>query len=311
MAIGIGVLQIVLDKGQQSDWFGAVWIRWSALLVAASLITFVVWEFYQKEPIVNVRLFKDRNFATATTLMAMTGAVMYGSTVILPIFMQILLGYPAYNSGLAMAPRGIGSFLSMLVIGRIINKFDGRFYIFGGFLVIAISSLLLSRLNLDISTASIAWPLVLNGAAMGFVFVPMTTYSVATLKQEEIYQSASLYGLMRNTGASIGISIIVALQSRWAQVHQVTLASHLSSDNLQLRAQMAGMADGLAHQGMTLSQTAAGAARLVYQSLTRQAMLLSFMDCFTLMAVVCLSCLPLVFLFKKGAHHHAGPPMME
>ncbi len=300
MAIGIGVLQIILDKGQQSDWFGAVWIRWSSLVVVVSLLAFILWELHEKEPIVNLRLFKDRNFATATWLMAATGAVMYGSTVILPIFMQVLLGYPAFNAGLSMTPRGIGSFISMLIIGRIISKLDGRIYMFGGFLVIAISSWMLSRLNLDISTVSITLPLLLNGFAMGFVFVPMTTYSVSTLKQEEIYQSASIYGLMRNTGASIGISIIVALQSRWAQVHQVSLAARLTPDNLILRNQLQTMAGGLAHSGFSSSQTMPGAMRMIYQSLQRQATLLSFMDCFMLMAVVCVLCLPLVLLFKKS-----------
>jgi DHA2 family multidrug resistance protein len=310
MAIGIGVLQIILDKGQQVDWFGAVWLRWASLLVAACLIAFVVWEFYEKEPIVNVRLFHDRNFATATMLMAMTGAVMYGSTVILPIFMQILLGYPAFNAGLAMTPRGIGSFISMIIIGRIVNKLDGRIYMFFGFAAIAVSSWFLSRLNLGIASSSIMWPLVLNGFAMGFVFVPMTTYSVSTLKQEEIYQSASLYGLMRNTGASIGISIIVALQTRWTQVHQVVLASRLTPDNLMLREHMQGMAGGLATRGFGAAQAAPGAMKLVYQSLMQQATLLSFMDCFMVMAVVCVLCLPLVFLFKKGKHAPAHV-MME
>jgi DHA2 family multidrug resistance protein len=310
MAVGIGVLQIILDKGQQSDWFGAEWIRWSTLLVAVSLIAFVIWELRSKEPIVNLRLLKDRNFATATLLMAATGAVMYGSTVILPIFMQLLLGYPAFNAGLAMMPRGIGSFISMLIVGRVIGKLDGRFMIFGGFTTIALSSWMLSRLNLDISTASIMWPLVINGFAMGFVFVPMTTYSVSTLKQEQIYQSASLYGLMRNMGASIGISIIVALQSRWEQVHQVTLAGRLTAENGLLRDQLQSTAAGLAAHGFTGALPAQGAAHLMYQTLQRQATLLSFMDCFMLMAILCVLCLPLVLLFRKG-HKPAGPVMAE
>ena len=300
MALGIGWLQIILDKGQQADWFGAEWIRWSSLVVAALLIGWVLWELWERDPIVNLRLMKNRNFATASTLMAMLGAVLYGSTVLLPIFMQSLLHYTAYRSGLAMTPRGIGSFFSMLIVGRLVKKFDPRAMIFFGFCGIAVSSWMLSRLSMDITPSSISWPLVLNGFSMGFVFVPMTTLSVATLRQDEIYQSSSLYSLMRNTGASIGISVLVALESRLVHTHQAVLSTHVGVGSPALQQRLGALMHAMMARGMTEGAASSAALRTIYGIFMQQATLLSYMDCFRIMALVCLICAPLILLFQKG-----------
>jgi DHA2 family multidrug resistance protein len=298
MAVGIGVLQIVLDKGQEADWFGSTWICWASAVSVACLAVFVWWELRDKHPILNLRLLKNRNFATATVLIAILGAVLYGSTAILPIFMQSLMGYTALTSGLAMTPRGIGSFLSMLTVGRIVKKVDNRLLLMCGFVGLGCATYLLSLLNLDISPSNISWPLVMSGFCMGFIFVPLTTLAVATLRQDEIQQATGLYSLLRNLGASVGISVMIAMQSRVAQTHQAILASHLTPYDFAYRQNMGRIISAFhglapqAAQGMSIG--------VVYTQLIRQATLLSYMDAFRWMALICVSCAPLAWILRKG-----------
>jgi DHA2 family multidrug resistance protein len=294
MAIGIALLQLVLDKGQEADWFGSTWICWAAAGSVIALTAFVFWELRHRHPLVNLRLLMNRNFASATFLVAILGAVLYGTTAILPLFMQQLLHYPALRAGLAMTPRGVGSFLAMLIVGHVLKRVDGRFMMLGGFLGITATCWLLSSLNLDITSANIAWPLVLNGFAVAFIFVPLTTFSVATLNHHEISQATGIYALLRNLGAGVGISLMVAFQSRSAQTHQAVLVSHLTPYDPVYTSYIARLGEALHGAPRGLAQAVA------YNSMLRQAVLLSYMDCFRLLAVVCLFCGPLVFLFKKG-----------
>lgn len=239
----------------------------------------------------NLRLLTNGNFAMATFLIAVLGAILYGSTALLPIFMQSLLRYPALNSGLAMTPRGIGSFLSMMVVGRVVKRVDNRLLMAGGFLGLGASTWLLTRLNLDIVPANISWPLVLSGFCMGFIFVPLTTLSVATLRQDQIYQATGLYSLLRNVGASIGISIMVALQLRAAQQHQVTLVGHVTPYDLAYQTQAANMAAVLRGRSPLPA---------FYRMVVGQATLLSFLDTFRWMALGSLACVPFAWFFRRG-----------
>jgi DHA2 family multidrug resistance protein len=308
MAVGIGLLQIVLDKGQEADWFGAPWICWSTAVSLLCLTAFVFWDLRDKNPILNLRLLKNRNFATATFLIAILGAVLYGSTAILPIFMQALLGYTAFDSGLAMTPRGIGSFLSMITVGRLVKNVDNRLLMACGFLGLGASTWLLSLLNLDISPANISWPLVLSGFCMGFIFVPLTTLSVATLRQDEIQQATGLYSLLRNLGASVGISVMIAMQARVAQTHQAILAAHLTPYDFAYRQNFGRIMAGF--RGLAPEAARGMALGVVYSQLVRQATLLSYMDAFRWMALICVSCAPLAWLLRKG-RKPAGHVMLE
>ncbi len=298
MAIGVGLLQIILDKGQECDWFSARWIRYSSVIVAVSLVLFVWHELREKHPIVNLRVLKDRNFAVATFLVAILGAILYGSTATIPIMLQGLMGYTAFISGLVMTPRGIGSLLSMIVVGRIVKKVDARLLIIVGFGVIAWTSLILSRLNLEIAPSNIQIALILNGFANGFIFVPLTVVGYATLKQESIFQATGIYNLMRNIGASIGISALIAMQDRSAQAHQVYLSAHLYSWNPNYRNFIQKVVHSM---GGSHGAAFAAARGTVYQLLIQQATLLSFMDVFRWMAEAAVLCILAVFLFKKAA----------
>jgi MFS transporter, DHA2 family, multidrug resistance protein len=297
MAVGVGLLQIIMDKGQEADWFSAPWIRWASLCSVSALAAFVLWELRQRSPVVNLRLLKNRNFALGTSLIGVLGSVLYGTTALLPMFMQSLLGYPAYQCGLAMTPRGLGSFASMFIVGRLMKKVDHRVLLFCGFSGIAVSCWMMGGLNLDIAPRDISWPLVLNGFSLGFIFVPLTTLTVATLRQEQIYQATSIYALLRNIGGGVGIASLVTLSLRRAQTHQVTLVSHLTQMNTFFQDRLAAVASHLGALGVSSPQAA---YQLIYGSVLRQAMLMSYVDIFRLLVLICAFCAPLAFFFRRG-----------
>jgi DHA2 family multidrug resistance protein len=226
MALGLACLELTLDLGQQKDWFASSFIVFTAISSTVLIISFVIWELYTPEPIVNLRVFLNRNFAVGCALIATVGVVLYGSTALLPLFLQTLLGYPAVESGMAVSPRGIGAIVSMVIVGRLISRLDSRYLIAFGFCVLTISTYMFVGLNLYIAQSNIIYPMLISGFAMGFVFVPLTTMTMATLPQDQIGNASGIYNLMRNTGGSVGISILAFLLARGSQVHQAYLTAH-------------------------------------------------------------------------------------
>ena len=293
MALGLAMLELTLDTGQQNDWFESSLVTFYAVTSAAALIFFVFWELYTPEPIVNLRVFLNRNFAIGCALIACVGVVLYGSTALLPLFLQTLLGYPAVQSGLAVSPRGVGSVISMLIVGRLIGKVDGRYLIAFGFFVLAYSTYIFTGITLEIAQSNIMIPMIISGFAMGFVFVPLTTISMGTLPNEQISNASGIYNLMRNTGGSIGIAAITAFLSRGEQTHQSYLAGYLNEYSQPFQ----DLIQRLQATGATLQQSYSTA----YGMLVKQAAVLSYIDNFRLLAIVCLICAPAAFLFKKVA----------
>src|SRR5712664_681505 len=206
MAVALGSLQLMLDKGQEEDWFSSSLITWAAILSIMTFIGFVIWEMRSKDPIVNLRILGNRNFAVGTALMTVLGIVLYGTIALLPLFLQTLMGYPALQSGLAVSPRGIGSVLSMIIVGRLVGRVNGRYLLLFGFGVLAFSTYLFSDIDLQISSSSIVWPGMISGFAMGFVFVPLTTMAMGTLPNEQMGNASGVFNLMRNIGGSLGIA---------------------------------------------------------------------------------------------------------
>ncbi|HWF87566.1 MAG TPA: DHA2 family efflux MFS transporter permease subunit [Pyrinomonadaceae bacterium] len=299
MAVGLATLQLVLDKGQEEDWFASPFIVRSILIAVVALIAFVVWELRTKEPIVNLRVLANRNFAVGTTLIATVGIALYGTTALLPLFLQTLLGYPALQSGLAVSPRGIGAVVSMIIVGRLLGRIDGRYLIVFGFAILAVSTYFLADINLTITVRSIAWPQVWSGFALGFVFVPLTVLTTGTLRNEEIGNATGIYNLMRNVGGSFGIAAVTTLLARGAQAHQAAMVSHLTPYDPVFRERLSEMAANLAAQGGSMVTATEQAYGAMYQTLVRQATLLAYIDNFRLLALLCLICLPAGLLFKK------------
>jgi DHA2 family multidrug resistance protein len=301
MALGLGALELTLDLGQQRDWFESSLIVFTAFVSGLSLLGFVLWELYTPEPIVNLRVFLNRNFAVGCALIASVGVVLYGSTALLPLFLQTLLGYPAVESGFAVSPRGVGAIVSMMIVGRLIGRVDTRYLITFGFSVLTFSTYLFTRINLEIAQSSIIIPMLISGVAMGFVFVPLTTMTMATLPQQEIGNASGVYNLMRNTGGSIGIAIMTTLLARYQQVHQSVLTAYTNEYNPafqqtfnQLKATFSLQSDPV-----TAAQQAYQA---IYGMVARQAAVLAYIDDFWLLTGLCLLCIPAGFLFAKVRH---------
>jgi MFS transporter, DHA2 family, multidrug resistance protein len=297
MALALGTLQLVLDKGQEEDWFSSSLITFGAVFSALMFISFIIWELRSKEPIVNLRILANRNFAIGTALMTVLGIVLYGTIALLPLFLQTLLGYPALQSGLAVSPRGIGSIASMVIVGRLIGKINGRYLLLFGFSLLGFSTYLFSDINLQISMGSIVWPGVMSGFAMGFVFVPLTTMAMGTLANEQMGNASGVFNLMRNTGGSLGIAAVTTMLARGVQVHQAAMVSHLTPYDPAFQQRVQDLTGTLSSQtGSPASQQAYGA---IYGTLVRQASVMSYIDNFRLLAFLCVICIPMVFLFAR------------
>jgi len=306
MAIWLGSMQLVLDKGQEADWFGATWIRWVTALSVAAFLGFVFRELTHKDPIVQLRAMLNRNFSVGTAITTFYGFVLYGITALLPLFLQTLLGYTAFDSGLAVSPRGLGSLIAMLVVGMLVTRVDGRLLLATGLLIFAFSTLELSRLNLGISMWSVALPSFINGFGGGFVFVPLTTMTMGLLRKQEMGNAAGIYNLMRNIGGSVGIAVLTANLSRGAQVHQTYLGAHLTPSNPRAMAAAQGLAGRITAVGGADPVTAAHKAwGALYLNLQQQAAMLTYADNFRILALLSLACIPLVLLLVPAGRGQA------
>jgi MFS transporter, DHA2 family, multidrug resistance protein len=301
LAIWVGSLQIMLDKGQLEDWLASPFIRVLAVLFVVGLIAFIVWELTVKHPIVHLRIFKDRNFATGSGLMTVVGVILYGSIALVPLFLQQLLGYSAFESGLALSPRGIGSLCMMLIVGRIIGVIDSRLLVVLGFGLLGFATMQFANLSLMIAPRNIIWPNILSGLSMACIFVPLTTLTMGTLPQRELGNATGMFNLMRNLGGSVGIATVTTLLSRGAQIHQAILVGHLTPYDAAFREHMARGVAALAPQ---VGSIVAGRAMtgVSYLELLRQSVLSSYVDDFRFMAMLCFLCIPAMLLFRKPQH---------
>lgn len=298
LAIWLGTLQVVLDKGQQEDWFASEWICWFTVLSVVCFIAFVIRELVTAHPIVELRVLSDRNFAAGVALMTTLGAVLYGTTAALPIFLQTMMGYPALQSGLALSPRGVGAFVMTFIVGRLVGRVRYRYLISTGFILLAVSSFWLAHINLQISLWNVVLPSVLNGVAISFIFTPLTTAAMGYLRQEQMANATGIYNLMRNLGGSFGIALVSTLVLRRAQVHQALMVAHLTPFDPAYVRHLAGLAQALSAQsGIVAAQQQAHG--IIYNVLENQARLWAFVENFRLFGIFCIGCLPLVLLFKK------------
>jgi DHA2 family multidrug resistance protein len=299
MAIGLATLQIVLDKGQQDDWLAAVWIRWALTLSAAAMVAFVVRELMTDEPIVDLRILGDRNFAIGTLLITAMGIVLYATTAMLPLFLQTLLGYPALEAGLAISPRGLGALLSAIAAGRLIGIVDSRLIVSAGFGLLALSGVWLSRLTFDVAWSNIAFVTFLNGLANPLIFIALSTMSFATLGREQMGGATGIYNLMRNLGGSVGISMATTLLARRAQVHQNVLVAKMTPYDPVFQQRLDALRQVLTPK-VGASAAAQQALAILYKTLIAQATLLAFVDNFRLITVLAVCSIPLALLLKRA-----------
>jgi DHA2 family multidrug resistance protein len=303
MALWLGTLQLVLDKGQEADWFATPWVRWTAAVSTLALIAFIVRELKDREPIVHLQVFADRNFSVGTLVTCLYGFVMYASTAMLPLFLQTMMGYSALQSGMSVSPRGFGAMASMIAAGFLVRYIDGRLLMAFGFAILGYSTWLLGQINLSIGMGSVVIPNIASGFAMGFIFVPLTTMTLSRLPKREMGNATGIYNLMRNIGGSIGIASVTTMLVRGAQAHQNYLAANAGAGNSIAGGLVRGLQAKLFSQGADMVTAHQKAIGMLYRSVQQQSALMAYMDNFRLMAFLALLCIPMLLLFKKVKRH--------
>ncbi len=300
LAVGIGSLQFLLDKGQEEDWFASqLMVGPAAISRHRTLVVFVVHELRIQAPVVDLRAFKDRTFATGVFLMTVLGFVLYGSLVLLPILLQTLLGYPSLQAGIALAPRGLGSFIAMPIVGVLLANFDARKFLALGLLVASLTLFWFAQLNLQAGYWDFFWPQFVQGISLGFLFVPLTTITMDPIPRRTMGNATSIFNVLRNLGGSMGIAASTTFLARRQQLHINELGSHVNVYNPQARQAFEGLRDAFLSRGADLVTATDRARVALFGMVSRQAAMMSFTDVFRWLAVLFLAALPLLFLMRS------------
>jgi DHA2 family multidrug resistance protein len=299
LLIGMGGLQIVLDRGQEEDWFGSAFITRLAIVAALGLVAFVVWELRRPDPIVDLRLLADRNFAVGNLLMFILGFVLLATTTLLPLFAQTLLGYTATDAGLVMSPGGFVVMLAMPVVGVLGAKIDARLLIAVGFAGSALALYAMTRFDAEIDYATIAWARVFQALGLALLFIPINTTALAGMPRAKSNNASAIINMMRNVGGSFGISVVTTLIARREQYHRSVLVAHVSPLSHPYAAALHRLQQAyLGHAGSAVDALRQAEAKIL-ALVQKQAALLSFNDCFWAMAVVMAAMLPVVLLIRR------------
>ncbi len=298
LALGLGSLQILLDTGQRKDWLGSRDIRIEAFLCIVGLLFFVIRELTVEHPIVDLRALKDRSFAVGVLLMSAVGFCLYASLVLLPQYLETLLNYPSMQAGLALSPRGLGSFALTFVVGAIASRVDVRKLLIIGFLVAAVTMFMFSGLNLNAGYWDIFWPQVMQGGAMACMFIPLAAAAMSHVSREKMGNATSIFNLMRNIGGSIGIAMMTTMLARRQQMHQSRLVEHIHPGQPHVSALLHQFTQFFVLKGsdpVTASRQAYGA---MFGQVQQHAAMLSFVEAFKVMGIVFLVMIPMVALLK-------------
>lgn len=303
LSVGLGFLQVVLDKGQIDDWFGSSFIVWGMVAAGAGLIGAAVWEWRSRDPIVDLHLLTERNFMLSTATMFLLGVVLYGTTALLPIFLQTLLGYDAMTSGLVLSPGGVAVLILLPVVGMLMAHIEARWMVMLGALVISASLFHMAGFNLNVTFRMAMWARIYQSLGMAFLFVPINVMAFNFVKREKVNNASGILNLARNMGGSVGISSVATELSRRAQVHQNILSGHVNTFSAAYQRMVAGSAATLAVRGSDPVQASARAHAMVYGLLQRQASMMAFVDDFWMLGTIFLCLIPLMFVMKKVRPH--------
>jgi MFS transporter, DHA2 family, multidrug resistance protein len=304
LTVGLGSLQFVLDKGESEDWFSSGLIIGFSIVSIVALTLLAINEYYSDRPIVNLKLLKDRTFTSGATIMFFVFLNLFGSIVLLPIFLQMMMGYTSFYAGLVLGPGGIATMLAMPIVGKFIGRMNPKRFLFVGVTVCALSTWMMSHFTLETDFWTFVWPRVALGFGMGMTFIPLTTLTLSHIPREHMTEATSLYNLLRNLGGSVGIAFTTTMLSRRAQMHQTRLVEHLSPFDPSYQIYRDRIAETLSQKGIP----AGGADGLLYRELVRQATTLAFTDTFFMICLLILCMLPLVLLMKRAPAAAGGPP---
>lgn len=302
LTTSMGALQVVLDKGHQEDWFNSSFIITFSMIFIISLIALIWVELTHDNPIINLRLFKNVSFSAGNLIMFVVGFCLYSSIVMIPLFLQTLLGYSATDAGMVMAPGGVATLITMPIVGALLQKQDGRKIVFTGLMIGAFAMFMMQRLNLQASYGDYVWPRVILGIGLAMIFVPLTTVTLSTIARQEMGNATGMFNLLRNIGGSVGIAISATLLGRLGQFYQTGLVAHTTPYNPIWQTRYQELKQSLIVKGIAVSQADQTALSMMYGMVRRQAGALAYNRIFFIIGIAFLSIIPLLLLLKRPAH---------
>ena len=309
LSLGFGALQIMLDLGERKDWFASPWIRMWGLIAAVSLVWVAVHEWRHKDPIVDLRLLKERNFGFSVLLMLIFGFILFGSTVLLPLFTQTLLGYTAMLSGLVLSPGGLVIMVMMPLIGFLVTRIDPRWMIGFGIVMVSYSLYLMAQFNLQVDFWTVVVARCVQGFGLAFIFVPVNTVAYAFIAPQLRNQASSLISLARNIGASVGIAMLATMLARNTQSHRAVLVAHISPYEPVYQQRIEALTAAVQAQTGDPVGASLRAHAIVNQMVDSQARMLAFLDAFRALAICFLILLPLMLFMKRPPQVYGDVPV--
>jgi MFS transporter, DHA2 family, multidrug resistance protein len=294
MVLGFGLLQLYLDLGEKKDWFDSGLIIALFILAVCAIMAFVIRELLAPEPILDLTVFNDRNFAVGTICIALVGLGFNSSVLLVALFAQNVLSWDAWNAGLVLAPGGLGTMISLMISGRLVARADQRLMLIGGCLLNAVAATMMTSVTLGMDYWSLAWPRFLQGFAMGFIFPPLQTLTLATIRLERLGNATAAYNVVRNIGGSIGVALATTLLVRRSQAHQTTLVSHLNIWDADTTLKLKQWTDHFVSQGTDTYTANRRALVMLYRGAIEQAHIMAYADDFWLISVLFVVIVPLV-----------------
>ncbi|HYS16847.1 MAG TPA: DHA2 family efflux MFS transporter permease subunit [Candidatus Binatia bacterium] len=299
MVFGFGFLQLCLDLGEKKDWFDSGLIVGLLMLAICAIAAFVIRELLATEPILDLSVFNDRNFAVGTMCIALVALGFNSSVLLVALYAQKILAWDAWNAGLVLAPGGLGTMISLMISGRLVARTDQRFMLIGGCLLNAVSSTMMTSVTLGMDYWSLAWPRFLQGFAMGFIFPPLQTLTLATIRLERLGNATAAYNVVRNIGGSVGVALATTLLLRRSQAHQTTLVAHLNVWDADTTERLKKWTDHFVSQGADSYTASRRALAMLYRGTIEQAQVMAYADDFWLISVLFIVILPLIPLMHR------------
>ena len=313
LASFIGSLQFVLEHGQQDDWFNDSLIVTLSVVTVLGLVLFIWRELTYKHPIVNLSVLKDGNLRIGTVMCFILGFGLYGSTLIIPIYTQSILGWTATDAGLLLIPGSITTAIMMPFVGNMIQKGVPQGYMVGvGFLVFFFFTFMMqTRMTPDTGVEHMYWPLILRGIGLGLLFVPITTLSLSTLKGKQIGEGAAFTGMMRQLGGSFGIAIITTFITRFSQEHRVDLINNLDPAKYEVQQRITGMQQAFMSKGYSADVALKKSHQAIEYAVLKQSTVMAYIDIFMYLGIMFLCCIPIILFIKKGKNKISAADAMH
>ena len=310
MVVGFGCLQLVLDRGEHEDWFDSSLIVALSVVAVIAVLGFVVRELTAREPILDLRVFTDRNFATGSTLVMMVGLGLYSSMLLVALYTQKLMAYDAWNSGAVLGPGGVGNLISLIIAGRLVTRMDQRTLVAGGCLINAVSLFMMTHLTLTMDYWSLTVPRFVQGLGLGFIFVPLVTLTLATIARDKLGNATSAFNVLRNLGGSVGVALATTFLVRRSQQHQSTLGANVNLWDPETAARLKQWTLHFAARGSDSFTAEKQATAMLYNDIVGQAQVLAYSDDFWLLAVL-FAVLPLAVPLMRRVRPPAAAPQED